>query len=511
MDDPIKIIWKFKNNNRRTQYHMYVFVGSVPKDIMTILNKIADLNLYDTLINIHKTEYKKLETQYGAKWYMLFFNTYHINATIYMIRESSSQKKELIDKYDKEWYDLHIDSFRLVEKKLIYSYEALIKDERIRKTVKKERATAVVDEEIDVDYSTGKKLDLLKIFSNKETQHRTVVKDDKFVVKNEDDLTDTDFDDVPSSDDMTDSERQIGGFDDDGNEDEDGETDDYETDNDNDNDMVETNDNTMAEDDVDLDEIEQMYKDVDVNPDANVAETTSMIKKALNDDKLFSKKTDNIVIFDQSKDTNMYDENLKDVYKKNYVVSQFIFKDDTIKAVKDKICCEIKNNEKFDKEAYVLPSRQYLWGEYFFDNKAEKIMFGQKWMKRNELLNIDIEPNNNFRIYEELRGPLKLLKENIRRYNNKIRRDDDDNNIIYDYENYMTNNEMYMIDLYNELGTGYQANADTIRNLHDIYIKVYFPKIKADDLKYIIDFLNSDKKAELNKINTIFDTIKNDY
>lgn len=509
MEDPLKIIWKFKNNNRRTQYHIYIFVGPVSKDISTILDKISELSFYDTLVGIHKTEYKKMETQYGQKWYMLFFNTYHINSSVYLIRDSSSQKQELIEKYGKEWYDTHIESFNLVERKLIYSYEALIKDERLRKTIKKGRSTAIIEEEIDIDYSTSKKLDLLKLFNtNKGVQRSKVTSDVPITIKNNDK-----YDDTPSSDDMTDSspdDRQVGGFDE--TDDDVGENDDadeMDATDDFGNDELESNE-LLSDEEVDIDEIEQIYKDADVNPDSNVSETTNMIKKALNDDKLFDKKTSDIVIFDQSKDTNMYDENLKDIYKKYYVKSQFIFKDDTIKVMKDKICCGMKNNAKFDKESYLLPSRQYLWTEYFYDNKIEKIMLGQKWMKRNELLNIDIEPNNNFRIYEELRGQLKLLKENIRRYNNKIRREDDDNNIIYDYEGYMANNEIYLIDLYNELGTGYQADADTIRNLHDIYIKIYFPRIKTDDLKYIIDYLGGDKKAEISKINTVFETINND-
>jgi hypothetical protein len=49
-------------------------------------------------------------------------------------------------------------------------------------------------------------------------------------------------------------------------------------------------------------------------------------------------------------------------------------------------------------------------------------MIGQKWIKRTDILTIDIEPNSNIRTYEELRGNLKLLRDNIRRYGGKIRR-----------------------------------------------------------------------------------------
>ena len=61
MNDPMKIILKFKNDNRRIQYHIYIFVGPVTSSIMTILNKIKSLSLYDTLLELSDSEYTKLE------------------------------------------------------------------------------------------------------------------------------------------------------------------------------------------------------------------------------------------------------------------------------------------------------------------------------------------------------------------------------------------------------------------------------------------------------------------
>ena len=43
-DNPIKIIWKYKNSNKRIQYNTYIFVGNmVSKDIMNILNDIKEI------------------------------------------------------------------------------------------------------------------------------------------------------------------------------------------------------------------------------------------------------------------------------------------------------------------------------------------------------------------------------------------------------------------------------------------------------------------------------------
>ena len=66
----------------------------------------------------------------------------------------------------------------------------------------------------------------------------------------------------------------------------------------------------------------------------------------------------------------MYDDSLKNVYVKNYIYNNYIFKDDTIKKIKEKICCSIKLNNIFvtsgdtKHNAYLIPSRQYLWTKY---------------------------------------------------------------------------------------------------------------------------------------------------
>ena len=165
-------------------------------------------------------------------------------------------------------------------------------------------------------------------------------------------------------------------------------------------DKIDSNELSVDEE-LDINEIEKIYKDSDVKFDENITKTSTLIKEALKDNKIFEKKQDEMIEFDTQKDNNIYDENLKDIFKKTYVEAQYIFKDDTIKIIKDKICISIKNNKKF-KEPYLLPSRQYIWTEYYFNNKIEKIMLGQKWLRRNEILSIDVEPNNNIRIYEEL-------------------------------------------------------------------------------------------------------------
>ena len=40
MNDPLKIIHKYKNNNRRTQYNVNIFIGLIDNVTMKILNKL---------------------------------------------------------------------------------------------------------------------------------------------------------------------------------------------------------------------------------------------------------------------------------------------------------------------------------------------------------------------------------------------------------------------------------------------------------------------------------------
>ena len=185
----------------------------------------------------------------------------------------------------------------------------------------------------------------------------------------------------------------------------------------------------------------------------------------------------------------MFDENLRDVFHKNYIVNQYIYKDDTIKTIYNKICCGFKNNNKFGDNTYIIPSYQYLWSEYQYNNIINKVMIGQKWILRNDLLRLDVEPNANLGIYEDLRGNLKTLRDNIKRQG-KIKREDDGNNILFDYQSYFTYNELFLIDIYNELGQNYSPNFEEIKNLMDVYFRIYFPKIRTDDIMEIIEFLN---------------------
>ena len=109
MEDPVKLIYKVKNNNRKNQYHIYIFLGNlVEPNIQKILKKIKDLNLFDTLITLNEKEFKELESLYGELWFSYFFIHHHIDFTFDNIRKSKQKADEIISKLGKEWYDKYI-------------------------------------------------------------------------------------------------------------------------------------------------------------------------------------------------------------------------------------------------------------------------------------------------------------------------------------------------------------------------------------------------------------------
>lgn len=243
-------------------------------------------------------------------------------------------------------------------------------------------------------------------------------------------------------------------------------------------------------DNVDTKELQKVQKEIDKALDLKHQQT--------------NKKTDS---FDQSKDDIMYKEELKTVFSKHYVYDNYIYPEDTVKNMKNKICMSLPQNHKFKRESndvHILPSRQYIWSEYdYFDNKevlSDKIMIGQKWIRKSELLLIEVEPNTNLSIYENLNNNLFYLKESIKKTSSKIRLEREDiHKCLYDYEPFNRYREFYMIDLYNDLGLNYNTTPEKLDNLFKVYTRIYYPLVSFEELKSVVQFLNhesSDYKIE---------------
>ena len=501
MEDPIKIIYKVKNNNRKNQYHIYIFLGNlVNQTIQKIIKKFTDFNLFDTLTSLNDKEIKELENKYGPKWYNFFFIHHHIDFTFDNIRKSKQKIDEIIDKLGIDWYNIHIKDYK-ISGKTSFNYASIVKRDRINKFSK------TIKEGDKLDYRT----DISKQFGGTKEKNINIdneLKMKKYLKKSYESFSKM-SDNIQlgglSEDDISDSDEEdiIGEI----------------------NKPVESEEVEVNEE-LSIEELENIYStedklDLVIENDKDTKKTSDLIDKILEQDRDFEKldKLNDLIEFDNSKDNTNYDESLKNIYSKNYIFNNYIYKNDTIKNIKYKICCSIKKNKIFDKNSQLfIPSRLYLWSEYYYNElienkialKYDKIMLGQKWVRRNELLQIDIEPNDNIKVYTTLRNNLRLLRDNIKKYGSNIRVENDQYNILDDYGDFYTNNEIYMIDIYNELGQNFSADNENLKNLFDIYIRIYFLGISSDEFKYIIDYLNNSKKEESELIIKNYNNINND-
>jgi hypothetical protein len=493
MKDPIKIIHKFKNNNRRIQYKVYIFIGSlIPNDIYKLLELIKDKDFNTTLNTLSIADYNKLVNFYGEFWYEMVFISYHINAQRKIINSTPSKKKIIETKYGKEWYNIHI--YEPPSKKVSYSFSAVYYNYLLmRNKIKTQTRKLEMDFRTYGDINNISASDILQkektepnVFEMNQYNGYNVHKNKQFG-GNKDDINN-----ITDKTDLSNNNLEKINEDEDDDEDPQISEEDFEE---------------HIEENFDLDEITKLYTTSDIESSKSIMETSKLISEAINDkkwDKQFEKIEQK---YDDSLEDLSYDSKLEDIYIKHYITDQYIFKDDTIKTMRQKICVTIKISDKFAKEMHILPETQYLWSEYDFENKQDLVMIGQKWIRRNELLKIDIKPNDNIKVYEKLRNNLSYLKDS---FGYKIKREDDETNIIRYYENFITMNEIFMLDVYTDLGLNYNPELEDKRNVYDVYINIYFPLILYERLDQIIQLLNGKSDKEIQLIESHFGTIKND-
>ena len=447
MNNPIKVIHKIKNDNRKTHYQLFIFIGNlIPNKLLDILISFKNKDFYTTLETITKKDYITLENFYGIKWYFYFFIRKHIKHQINEIILEKFKNMKIKLKYGHAWYQEHIIDYKSEYKN--YSFASNYYD-----SLSIEKKKDIEKDKFDIDFTSA--------------QIGAGVYDDDEDDKNEDDLDDNLDDEL---DDI---------FEDTINE------------------------------DFNINEIAKLYEQIDIVKPKDIIETSKIINKILNTknistDNLFENK------YNDSIDDLIYDTFITDIYKKNYVTKYFIFKDDTIASIKNKVCMTIESSSRYHK-IKLLPEMQYYWSEYKYtdinnNNIKDYVTLGHKWMRKNELLKIDIIPNENITIYEKLKNNLNYFK-NTTRY--KIKREDNEYNTLNYYDNYMTNNEIFMINIYSELGNGYTVDVNDKQNLYDVYANIYFPLISYDRFEDILNFLNNDIQKELIFNNIKFGTIQN--
>ena len=96
--EPIKILYKYKNINRKNQYLQYIFLGVLGKKYEKILSRIENLSLYDSLLEITKEEEIKLIDGFGDLWMTKFFNIYHISGFVNKLKSKPELKSKLLKK-----------------------------------------------------------------------------------------------------------------------------------------------------------------------------------------------------------------------------------------------------------------------------------------------------------------------------------------------------------------------------------------------------------------------------
>ena len=474
MKNPFKIIHKFKNNNGRIQYMIYIFIGPLTSDeIVNIFKNITNKDFYTTITTLSKSNFKLLEDTYGQKWYNLLFTLEHIGYSIKKINLNSNMKKTIISKLGKDWYEDHININikKMFEKKIPFSFTANYQNYLISRNKIK-------------NFNTKKELDF----------------------KTYKDELENDFEDTTISDQITPTNtEQIGGDDTDNTDideiiqkEEDDDQPILATEEDLDDEVIE---------DFNLDELMKLYSTSEIEGNKEIKETSKLISKAINDKNWEKKVSEVESAYNNSLDNSNYDSVFEQVYNKVFITSQYIFPDDTIKNIRQKIATSIPLNPKFGKDFKFLPEYQYFWSEYTLNKKKDKIMLGQKWIRRNELLQIDIQPNENIKVYENLRDNLNYLRDS---FGYKIKREDDENLILRDYEDYITNNEIFMLDLLNDIGSNYKVENEKMKNVYDVYVNIYFPLINYERFEKIIQHLNNKNNKELDYNINNYLSINND-
>lgn len=485
--EPIKLIYKYSNSNRKTQYITYIFVGPQSKKYEMILKKIEKLSLLDALVELSKNDSKILEEAYGKLWPSKFYNIYHTSLFINTLNDNKSKKDKIVKNHGEEWLLELMENIKqdIIFKKVNYSYAELIDLQfKIKMGKKLSKMITEADDLTELSLeSTNKKgtKNLLNLDAN-----NFLVQDGGEGFEEEEE----DIYEIDNEEELPDIESMY---------------EDVEI-------VSETNTSIKVEeknlDELDIDDIEKLYQIEDY--DKNAQKTGSLISDIL-ENNIIEKKTNYMVKFDDKKYNDIDNDDLQNVYEKIFIYHHYINKDDSIKIIKNKICSSIKGNKNINKDLFLTPSRIYLWSEYILNQKINKVMIGQKWMKKNELLKLDIEPHD-ISLYMDLLDVAKDIKDILKKNTSKIKREDDENNILYDYENYMIDDTIYMIDIYNELGVNFKASNEQLKNISETYLKLYFPKIRGDDLENIIKILDSenvvDKYKEEQK--NIFDSMYND-
>jgi hypothetical protein len=240
-----------------------------------------------------------------------------------------------------------------------------------------------------------------------------------------------------------------------------------------------------GEEEIDLDNEEKDNNEINEDDDAFYQLYNDAINKSLNTkdiigtqdkiNKTLKMEGKGLSIFyenEYNEETNIsYDMTIEEIYKKSYITNTFIYYDDSINTVKQKICISIPTI----KDYVLVPEVQYI---FTFNNSI-----GHKW---SGPVPINITPAENILVYEKLKGNNQTIKNLL---NNYIKREDTS---AYILESYLVDDmlpDIYLIDLYNELGYKYAGSIEESKNLYNTFVRMYFVNITFDHFNKILDGL----------------------
>jgi hypothetical protein len=320
--NPLKIIHKFKNNNRRIQYIQYIFIGSfISDEVNDILESIKTKNFFDTINTLSKNKINILELAYGQFWYQSFFNRYHMIDQFNSILKNSNKRHIIETKMGTEWFVKHVEIIPI--KKTEYSFASNYHDYLIARN--KIVSNKLNVQKAEMDFRT------YNVSVNNITQ---VGGDDEEI---EDDNDNNDIK-IKDDDDDEPAEQTLDDIDDD---------------------IVE---------EFNLDELTKLYSMDVIENDKNIKETSKLISEATRDNSYVKTSNNTEISFNETIDEIGYDSRLEEIYDKYYIRDQFIFMDDNIKTIRQKITVSIPISDKFGEDIKLLPEYQYFWTEYNLKN-----------------------------------------------------------------------------------------------------------------------------------------------
>jgi len=257
---------------------------------------------------------------------------------------------------------------------------------------------------------------------------------------------------------------------------------------------VEIDENVEIKEDIDDMEREQ---DSDAEEDFSVTKNVKLKKNEFELIKYIEDKMKyELMDFPKTYDNQKSRIKMVDVINKHYIYHAYIHEDDVIQKVLNNICFSIRMDKNiYNDGGYYTPKRLYLWA----NNESNKtIPLTHQYLYEKFPMEYPVIPPAELNEFETMTENVKALYNKFKYNYSRIQFESLENTTINDFN--IKNNEIYAVDIYNQLGVKYSNDPvktpEQIKNLYDLYIKLFFPNITNTEFKSIIQFLNKNDEEE---------------